>query len=208
MSNPKGKPPVPTKETHPINGGTVHHVDLLGLQSVVRKMKNRPRGYGDMTIANEINETILKDSDTKLTAMAVNRWWRKNKDKENSGDMVNIYGNHLETLESLNNQLSILDTYLDEMNSKTSTMKDVLDNAKVTKELMLTYEKLSMRKAAILGTIGDIQAKVYSYVNMTTIIDMVLNKVLAKDHGLYLEITQEIQSDPLLAEVYRKIKPE
>lgn len=208
MSNDHGKPPVPTKETHPLQGNTVSRVDLLGLQSVVRKMKSRSSNYGDLTIAKEINETILKDSEIKLSAMAVNRWWTKNRDKENDGDMVNIYGNHLEILESLNKQLGILDTYLDEMNSKTETMADVLANTKVTKELMLTYEKLSMRKQAILGTIGEIQEKVYSYVNMTTIIDTVLTKVMAKDHGLYLEITEEIKNDPLLAELFRKIKPE
>ena len=208
MSNDHGKPPVNTSETSKLQGIPVSRVDLLGLQSIVRKMKARSSNYGDMTIAKEINETILKDSEIKLSAMAVNRWWAKNKDKENDGDMVNIYGNHLEILESLNKQLGILDTYLDEMNSKTETMADVLANAKVTKELMLTHEKLSMRKQAILGTIGDIHEKVCTYVNMTTVVDRILTKVMDKDHGLYLEITEEIKNDPLLAELFRKIKPE
>lgn len=208
MANPKGStPPVNTSETNKLQGVPISTVEIFGLQSVIRKMKARPKDYGDMAIATEINETILKDSEEKISHMAVYRWWKKHKnDEEPDTDMVNIYGSHLESLKSINKQLEMIEMYLGNLNDSVSNVDEVVKVSKIVTELTATFDKLTMRKSALLGTIGDIQAKVYTYANFETVLRLIMDTVAAKDAGLHHEIVQAINKDPMLTEVVRKIK--
>jgi hypothetical protein len=65
-----------------------------------------------------------------------------------------------------------------------------------------------MRKTSLLGQIGDIQARVYTYVNFGTVLGKFEEEMMAKDEIWYYQVMKRITSDPLLAEVLRKITEE
>jgi len=204
-----GNPPSNTKENCKKLGFNKSSVEVLGLESVIRKMKKRRSGYGDMTIANEINDTILKDSEDKISHMVINRWWRKHReDEEPDIGMVNIYGSHLSSLKSITRQLEMIEMYLDNLNDSVSNVDEVAKVSKVVNEMTGTFDKLTMRKTSLLGQIGDIQARVYTYVNFGTVLGKFEEEMMAKDEIWYYQVMKRITSDPLLAEVLRKITEE
>lgn len=210
MANPKGSTyPINTKETNKTQGSNIPKAEMMGLEAVIREMRRRPRDNGFMTIAKEINEGILAGTGNSISHTTIWRWCSKHEgDDDPNEDVVNIYGSHLSSLKSITKQLSTIEEYLDNLNASVSEVADIVKVAKETNGLMMTYDKLSMRKSALLGMIGDIQAKVYTYVNFNTVLDKVMAMVKAKDARLHYEIFQEIEKDPLLAEIIRKIKDE
>jgi hypothetical protein len=209
MSNPKGStPPVNTAESNKLQGCIVPTVEIFGLEAVVRKMKKRPRNYGDMAIADEINNTILKDSEEKISHMAIWRWWKKHKDDEDPDeDIVNIYGAHLSSLKSITKQLEILEMYVDNLNSSVSNVDEVIKVSKEVSELMKTYDKLSMRKQTLLGTIGEIQEKVYDYMKANEVVTLTLQAVMDEDVAMYARIMGKLRENREYMELIKKIMP-
>lgn len=210
MSNPRGSTyPRVTKETNKTQGSTMPKALSLNIEAAIREYRKRPRNNGFMSMAKWLNEGILKDSGETISHTTLHRWWQKHgDDNESNEDMVNIYGEHLSSLKSITKQLDTLEMYLGELNSNVSEVNDIVKVAKETNSLMMTYDKLSARKGSLLGQIGEIQAKVYTYINFNTVLDRVFDMVKAKDVGLHYEILREIEKDPLLTEIIRKIKDE
>lgn len=207
--NNKGIPPVNTKDNCKTLGCNVPKVEIMGLESTIRQMKKRSSRYGDMSIAEDINNTILKDSKEKIASMDIWRWWKKHKDDEDpTEDRINIYGSHLSSIASITRQLERLEFYLDNLDSQVTNVDEIVKVAKETNGLMATYDKLSMRKSALLGLVGEIQAKVYTYQNFGIVLDTVMAEVESRDPRLHFDIVEKLKKDPLLAEVIRRIKEE
>ena len=210
MANPKGSTyPKVTKETNKTQGSSMPKALSLNIEAAIREYRRRPRNNGFMSMAKFLNEGILKDSGETISHTTLHRWWKKHgDDNDPNEDMVNIYGEHLSSLKSITRQLDTLEMYLGELNSNVAEVNDIVKVAKETNSLMMTYDKLSARKGSLLGQIGDIQSKVYTYVNFNTVLDRIMSMVKAKDAGFHYEIIRKIEEDPLLAEIIRKIKDE
>lgn len=207
LSNNHGIPPVNTKDNCKKLGIATSSVEVFGLQSIIKQMKKRPRRRSDMLIAEDINATILKDSEDKISHMAINRWWKKHRDDEDpTDDMVNIYGEYLSSLKSITRQIEVIEAFQGNLNDSVDDVEGIIKASKIITDLSTTFDKLTMRKSALLGTIGDIQAKVYSYVNFTTVLEFFEAKMKDKDEIWYHQCIAEISKDPMLAEVLRKIK--
>lgn len=199
-------PPRNTKENCKTLGNNVGKIATMGLESTIRAMKKRPKRFGDHAIAEDIN-AMLPEGSEQMAGMDIWRWWKKHKDDDDpTEDIVNIYSSHLSSLKSIERQLERLEFYLDNLDSQVVEVTDIVKVAKETNGLMATYDKLSMRKSALLGIIGDIQARVYSYMNFTTVTEFLQTKMKAKDELWYHQCITEISKDPVLSEVLRKIK--
>jgi len=202
-------PPRNTKENCKILGAGVSKIATMGLESTIRAMKKRSSRYGDMSIAEDINNGILKDSEEKINAMDIWRWWNKHKDDDDpTEDRVNIYGSYLSSLKSITRQIEMIEMYLDNLNASVSNVDEVIKVSKVVNDMTATFNQLTMRKSALTGIIGEIQAKVYTYQNFSTVLERFETEMKAKDELWYMQVVRDIAKDPLLAEVLRKIKEE
>lgn len=212
MGNKHGVPPVPGVDTHnPIQGGNEFKVDVLGLQSIVKA--GRAEGVGYIRLAKEINEKQLNGSNVKISHTAIKKWCDKNLTEEDTvqrstNSAINLYTNNVDMLESLNKQLDILSTYIDEINSTVKTSEDVARVTKDIKELMMTFEKLSARKQLLLNTIGEIQEKVYAWSSASEVATITLQAVKDKDLLLFAEIKEKLQENKMYMELMRKISPQ
>jgi hypothetical protein len=185
-------------------------VEELGIQDTVRGLKEAGLSY--LNIANEVNAKKLCGTGQTVSPMSVMRWCHKYMPDDYSDqdtNAINIYRHAVSLLNALSSQLDLLDTYIDNFSKEANKLgvgSNVLEDMKQINALMSTYEKMSNRKIALLGTIGQYQEKVYSFMSASEIVNTVLNAVKDKDVTMYAELTQQIKSDPMLAECYRKIK--
>lgn len=214
------KTPVPrkSKQTPPINTGLtrvnqgnsqIFEVDRLNLQNAVIRRKRRSHGYGAMTIANEINNDELKDTGLTISHMAVNRWWndvylKENRDKE---EMVNVYGSTISLLESMDRQLEVLDSFIENVNAEVSSVDDIVAISKTHAELSRTFKDLSQRKLAVLGQIFAVQKSVYGFMNVQRMSEITLDTV-AEECGskVYDAVLWKLKENKEYQELLRKIE--
>lgn len=185
-------------------------VEELGIQDAVRGLKEAGLSY--LNIANEINEKKLSGTGQTVSPMSVMRWCHKYMPDDYSDqdtNAVNIYRHAVNLMNALSSQLDLLDTYIDSFSKAANVAGlggNVIEDMKQINALMATYEKMSNRKIALLSTIGQYQEKIYSFMSASEIVNTVLMAVKDKDVTMYAELVQQIKSDPMLAECYRKIK--
>lgn len=183
-------------------------IDKLMLGEIIREKYNE--GKSQLTITEELNEEVLKNSGESVSAMAVNRWIRKNlstEDEETEAEnTVNIYRQNEQLLKTVNAQMDILDTYLESLQKNIKNNVDVLSMSKSINSFMGTYDKLMNRKATLLSNIGALQEKVFNFQAASDIANITLDAVKNKDKQLYDDIVAELQADPKLTLSYQRIK--
>jgi hypothetical protein len=210
MPNPHGKPPVPDG-SNPLQGLAQSKIDFYNLGHIVKKLRNTP-GVSLIDITNELNEKYLPE-DAKISVMAVSRYCNKHVkddiDLRCSEEMaINIYGEEVDMLNIITEEIETIQIYLNQFKSEVKKGSDVTLVAGKVKDLLFLLDKLIARKGAILANIGNTQEKIYNYVNMNNIITIVLDEVKNKDLTLYADIVEKIKSNPMLIEMYKKIRPE
>lgn len=200
-----------SKEPSRIKPLQLMKVEELGVQDTVRAL--REAGLSYLNIANEVNEKKLANTGQTVSPMSVMRWCNKYMPEDYSNEdtnAINIYRHAVGLLSAIDNSLDTLNTFIDkfskEANSQAIKNQDASVLIKQISTLMSTYEKLSNRKIALLNTIGQIQEKVYSFISASEIVNTVLEAVKLHDVTMYAELVQQIKTDPMLAECYRKIK--
>lgn len=208
--NYNGKPPVPTKETHPLQGGHTMGVEKLGLQDIVRKLRNA--GLSPYKIKDEINEKHLPPGAQPVNHMIIYRWIKKNMD--NTGDLrvtedqaINIYRSECELLKSIEDQIDIIEVMIDTLNSEMQNSTDVKVNVKDIKELVYAMDKLVARKHTLLMSVKDTQEKIYNYANFQEALKIILETVESTDVLLYADILEKMRNNAVLVELHRKIQP-
>lgn len=207
--NPKGNPPVPTKETHPLQGGHEMGIDKLGLQDIVRRLRNA--GNSPYKIRDIINEKHLPPNAQPVNHMIIYRWIRKNMD--NTGDLrvtedqaINIYRSECELLKSIEEQIDIIEVMIDTLNSEMQNSTDVRVNVKDIKELVYAMDKLVARKHTLLQSVKETQNRIYTYARFQEALRLILTTAKAYDELMYAEIIEKIKSDPMFTELFRKIE--
>ena len=202
-------PPVPNG-SNLLQGNTQQNkIDFHNLGYLVKKLRNA--GGTHISIAEEINTTILKDNNIKVSSSGVWRWMKENipddeTDLRTNNDAINIYLEECDMLKSVSKQVDPFESTIDVLNRGLKKNEDILSVTRQLKELMLTYEKILSNKQRLVNSIGLTQEKIYSYINYSTIINMVMDKVKSRDLTLYADIVEDIKSDAMLAECYRKIQ--
>ena len=195
------------KEVRKIQALQPLKVDELGIGENVLAL--REIGLSFLKIATQINETQLVGTGQKISPMSVMRWCNRNVPDDYANideNAVNIYRHAVNLMHALDSQLELLDTYIDSFSKEATNQKDIVAVSRQVTAYMNTYEKLSNRKVALLGTIQQMQEKVYSFSAVSRYVEILLERIKEKDIGLYAEVLQEIKTDPLLIECYRKIQ--
>ena len=186
----------------------ISKVDQLGLQSTVATLRRSGLSY--LNIANKLNAEVLKE--TKISTMSILRWCHDNLTEESEEGLgkgqeaINIYNHSTRLLKSIDQQLELLDSFIDDFTHADNKSADILEISKQVTAYMTTYEKLTNRKIALLQSIGVMQEKVYNFQAANKITDVVLSAVKEKDIMLYTEIMKTLKNDPLMLECYRRIK--
>jgi hypothetical protein len=206
MSNP----PIPSKTLNPIQGDPEHKVISLGLQEVVKE--GLDAGKGVNKLAKEINESLLVDSKTKISGMAILRWSKKyytEDDKESTEHAINLYSHYIEMLNQLSKQMDIQSVCIDELSKASEdSVDDIISHSRALNAAMMAYEKIAARKQVILGTISSIQEKVYSYMAASEVVRITLQAVKDKDQEIYNDIMVRLKENAEYMELFRKISPE
>lgn len=205
----KSKPPVPSGNNLLQGDSTTHKVITLGIQSLVKE--GRDAGVGYNKLSREINAGALKDSKIKISGMAIKRWcdeYYNEESKESTDHAVNLYAHYIEMLNQISKQMDIQSVCIDELSKESeASVDDIVNLSKALNAAMITYEKLSSRKVVIMGTIGDIQEKVYGYIASQEAMETVLGIVKARDAAMYDDIKEELGNNEKFKELLRKIMP-
>lgn len=209
MSNPNGKPPVPSKELNPLQGLSISKIDHYGLGGVVKRLVNA--GNKVPAIHEEIHKNHLPPDAPKISIMAIHRWIKKNigddyVDGRLSEDQaINTYHEECQLLQTINDQVSLLEIIRDELVGNLKGNFDVKSVLKDTKELSFSLDKMVTRKQALLVNIKDTQEKIYNFANFQEVMSIILGIVKERDLMLHAEIIEKIKSNAFLQEFYRKI---
>ena len=200
-------PPVPNG-SNPLQGNSqINKVDFHGFGDIVRKL--RAAGGTHISIAEELNTTLLVNNSIKLSSSGVWRWMRDNitedDDYRTDNSAINIYLEESQMLKSVSKQVEIIESAIDAVNRGIKKDVDILSVTRQLKELALTYEKLLSNKQRLVTSIGVTQEKIYSFINYDTIINIIMDMVKQKDTLLHAEIVEEISKNPVLKECCRKI---
>lgn len=188
-------------------------IDFYGLQSEVRKL--REAGLGVISIAKEISEKHLIPKGVKgISHGCVSRWCEANIPNNSSYDgrkkiegTINVYNEYKDMLQTTQMLIDKLSAYVEELDSKVTEVDDITSHAKTVKELAFSVEKQISRKLVLVDKVMEVQEKVYNFMAVTTIVELIMNKVKERDLTLFADISADIKADPMLAEAYRRIKP-
>ena len=205
----KSLPPINTSKSNVLQGCTEFKVITLGIQGIVQA--GRDSGTGFNRLAKEINEGVLAESKVKISGMAIKRWcdeYYNEESKESTDHAVNLYAHYIEMLNQISKQMDIQSVCIDELSKESeASVDDIVNLSKALNAAMITYEKLSSRKVVIMGTIGDIQEKVYGYIASQEAMETVLGIVKARDAAMYDDIKDELGNNEKFKELLRKIMP-
>ena len=174
-------PPINTTLNNPMQGNTqINKIDFHNLGTLVRKL--RDAGGTHISIAEEINNTVLKDNNIKISSSGVWRWMKENIDddkdyRSNDNQAINLYYETCKMLESVTKQIEIVESGIDVITKTMKKNEDVLTCTRHLKELQMSYEKLISNKQRMLNTIGELQERIYNYNNYTTIINTIFDFV-------------------------------
>lgn len=215
MSNKNGKPPVPSKDLNSLQGLNMSKIDFYNLGHIVQKLRESTDNISLIDIANELNTKHLPEGAPKISTMAVQRWCKSNLSEDSVRDLrtkeqyaINTYHQEIDLMQTIDNQISNLEIFLDALNKEIKKGSDVKVGGKEVREMMFALEKMIARKSALLTSVKATQDKIFTFVNFQEIINRIMGKIKEKDLVLYAEIVESIKEDLMLQEFYRKIQPE
>lgn len=206
------KPPVPTKETHPLNGLiTVSKIDYYQLGDIVRKL--RETGCTLEQIQTELNTKYLTEENQFVSIMSLSRWINKNIDNAKELDQrtnqevdISEYQELLDMVKYCDSQLETSELTMHGLKKQAKEQKIPMSAKDVT-NLMNCNEKILSRKQALLASITQVKEKMISWKTTFEIVNIILEKVREKDLVLFADISSEIKANPLLNQAFQSMKP-
>ena len=194
------------------NGSRQSSIAALGLEDVVQELRVK-KGWGAMRIAKYINgnaSKYLPDDGTQVTVPSLNRYLRdkglNDTRKEDAKEAINVYKVECESLEKIQFIAESLFNRIEACNE--IDQDDERYDSKLLIELAKSYREITTKQSSLVASITRMQEKIFSWINVSQIVQRTFDILKEKDPMLANEIRAEIKKDPMLNECYRKMKTE
>ncbi len=194
------------------NGSRQSSIAALGLEDVVQELRVK-KGWGAMRIAKYINgnaSKYLPDDGTQVTVPSLNRYLKdkglNDTRKEDAKEAINVYKVECESLEKIQFIAESLFNRIEACNE--IDQDDERYDSKLLIELAKSYREITTKQSSLVASITRMQEKIFSWINVSQIVQRTFDILKEKDPMLANEIRAEIKKDPMLNECYRKMKTE
>ena len=194
------------------NGSRQSSIAALGLEDVVQELRVK-KGWGAMRIAKYINgnaKKYLPDDGTQVTVPSLNRYLKdkglNDTRKEDAKEAINVYKVECESLEKIQFIAEALFNRIEACNE--IDQDDERYDSKLLIELAKSYREITTKQSSLVASITRMQEKIFSWINVSQIVQRTFDILKEKDPMLANEIRAEIKKDPMLNECYRKMKTE
>lgn len=194
------------------NGSRQSSIAALGLEDVVQELRVK-KGWGAMRIAKYINgnaSKYLPDDGTQVTVPSLNRYLKdkglNDTRKEDAKEAINVYKVECESLEKIQFIAESLFNRIEACNE--IDQDDERYDSKLLIELAKSYREITTKQSSLVASIARMQEKIFSWTNVSQIVQRTFDILKEKDPMLANEIRAEIKKDPMLNECYRKMKTE
>lgn len=181
-------------------------IDKYGLGDYIRQL--RAKGLSYLSIAKEIN----KQPEMKgkpIAPQIVSSWGKANIEEQMSvtkrDEIINTYNENKKLLTAVENQMTLLEVFLDDLSQEVLVANDVATLYKRMQELNKDYEKYINRKQSILQQIQLLQDKVYNLQTLSEIVQEVLETVRRISPEIYEEVVSDMKSNKVLLSAYEKV---
>ena len=126
--------------------------------------------------------------------------------KEDAKEAINVYKVECESLEKIQFIAESLFNRIEACNE--IDQDDERYDSKLLIELAKSYREITTKQSSLVASITRMQEKIFSWTNVSQIVQRTFDILKEKDPMLANEIRAEIKKDPMLNECYRKMKTE
>lgn len=201
---------VKTKRKIVKNGSRQSSIAALGLEDVVQELRVK-KGWGAMRIAKYINgnaKKYLPDDGTQVTVPSLNRYLKdkglNDTRKEDAKEAINVYKVECESLEKIQFIAESLFNRIEACNE--IDQDDERYDSKLLIELAKSYREITTKQSSLVASIARMQEKIFSWINVSQLVQAVFDVLSEKDKVLAYEIRQELKRNPVFEECLRKMK--
>lgn len=192
------------------NGSRQSSIAALGLEDVVQELRVK-KGWGAMRIAKYINgnaKKYLPDDGTQVTVPSLNRYLKdkglNDTRKEDAKEAINVYKVECESLEKIQFIAESLFNRIEACNE--IDQDDEGYDSKLLIELAKSYREITTKQSSLVASIARMQEKIFSWINVSQLVQAVFDVLSEKDKVLAYEIRQELKRNPVFEECLRKMK--
>lgn len=192
------------------NGSRQSSIAALGLEDVVQELRVK-KGWGAMRIAKYINgnaKKYLPDDGTQVTVPSLNRYLKdkglNDTRKEDAKEAINVYKVECESLEKIQFIAESLFNRIEACNE--IDQDDERYDSKLLIELAKSYREITTKQSSLVASIARMQEKIFSWINVSQLVQAVFDVLSEKDKVLAYEIRQELKRNPVFEECLRKMK--
>ena len=192
------------------NGSRQSSIVALGLEDVVQELRVK-KGWGAMRIAKYINgnaSKYLPDDGTQVTVPSLNRYLKdkglNDTRKEDAKEAINVYKVECESLEKIQFIAESLFNRIEACNE--IDQDDERYDSKLLIELAKSYREITTKQSSLVASITRMQEKIFSWINVSQLVQAVFDVLSEKDKVLAYEIRQELKRNPVFEECLRKMK--
>ena len=137
-----------------------------------------------------------------IAPQVVSSWGKANIEEQMSvtkrDEIINTYNENKKLLTAVENQMTLLEVFLDDLSQEVLVANDVATLYKRMQELNKDYEKYINRKQLL-------QDKVYNLQTLSEIVQEVLETVRRISPEIYEEVVSDMKGNKVLLSAYEKV---
>lgn len=188
----------------------VSKIDHYDIGKEVLDMRRKGMSY--MKISKLLPDVCKKklQGDT-VSMITIRRYCKEHvaEEREDTENMaVNAYRENLKMLKMVDNNIEMLNVFLDSVSNMIANGANdatILKLFKHTKDLQIELEHYIARKQDIVSHIFNLQKEVYNMATMNEVLTMVLNTVRQADRDIYNKVLMKLRENEKFVEATKKI---
>lgn len=188
----------------------VSKIDHYDIGKEVLDMRRKGMSYMKISklLPDVCKEKLQGDTVSMIT---IRRYCKEHvaEEREDTENMaVNAYRENLKMLKMVDNNIEMLNVFLDSVSNMIANGANdatILKLFKHTKDLQVELEHYIARKQDIVSHIFNLQKEVYNMTTMNEVLTMVLNTVRKADRDIYNKVLMKLRENEKFIEATKKI---
>lgn len=189
-----------------LNNQKKNAIDARGYGELVRQY--RAKGFSYLSIAKELNK-LPENVGNPISPAVISSWGKLNIEEQmtttRKNEIINTYNENKRLLTAVENQMALLEVFLDDLSTEVLSTSDVATLYKRMQELNKDYERYINRKQSILQQIQLLQDKVFNIQTLSDIVQEVLETVRRINPEIYEQVVESMKENKVLLSAYEKV---